>query len=184
MGMRNTLEVIARLREQGAIEGYAIAGAVAALYYLEPMLTEDIDVLVSIGDLEQRGGLVLLAPIEKALADLGYSERTDVGIRIEGWPVQFLPVASALDEAALADAVEIDMGGVPLLKVRVLTPEHIVAKAITLGRPKDIARVQAFLAEKAVDLAKLKSLLERFNLMPSWSAFCFKAGRQNPFAVS
>jgi hypothetical protein len=66
----------------------------------------------------------------------------------------------------------------------VLTPEHIVAKAITLGRPKDIARVQAFLAERAVDLAKLKSLLERFNLMPSWSAFCFKAGRQNPFDVS
>lgn len=71
--------------------------------------------LVSIGDLEERSsGLVLLTPIESALAQMGYSERTDVGIRVEGWPVQFLPAASDLDAAALIEANEIDMGGPPL----------------------------------------------------------------------
>jgi hypothetical protein len=185
MTMRSTLEVITRLARQGVIKDYAITGAVAALSYLEPMLTEDIDVLVSIGDLENRAsGLILLTPIENALAGMGYTERTDVGIRVEGWPVQFLPVASELDEAALAEANEIDISGAPPLKVRVLSPEHIVAKAITVGRPKDFARVQAFLAEDAVDLTKLKSLLERFDLMRAWSAFCFTAGRQNPFHVA
>ena len=97
--------------------------------------------------------------------------------------MQFLPVASELDEAALGEAREIAMEGSPPLTIRVLSPEHVVAKAVSVGRPKDFARVQSFLAEKAVDLAKLKSLLERFNLMPAWSAFCFKTGRQNPFLV-
>jgi hypothetical protein len=183
--MRYTLETIVKLRERGAIQDYAIAGAVASLYYLEPMLTEDIDVLVSITHLEQRGsGLVLLTPIENALAEMGFTERCDVGIRIGDWPVQFLPVASELDEAGLAEAIEIEIDGSPSLKVRVLSPEHIVAKALTVGRAKDLVRIQAFLAEKAVNLDKLKALLQRFNLMSDWSSFCFKSGCPNPFSVT
>ena len=51
-------------------------------------MTEDLDILVSIEGFEERGsGLILLTPIEQALARLGYTERSDVGIRIEGWPV-------------------------------------------------------------------------------------------------
>jgi hypothetical protein len=54
---------------------------VAAVYYIEPTLTEGPDILVSIADFEERGsGLILLTPIEAALADMGYSERSDVGI--------------------------------------------------------------------------------------------------------
>ncbi len=183
--MRKTIEVVARLAAQGVIRDYAIAGAVAALNYIEPTLTQDIDVLVSIGDLENRSsGLVLLTPIENALAAMGYNERTDVGILVEGWPVQFLPVSSRLDEAALREAREIEIEGSPPIKTRVLSPEHVVAKAITVGRLKDLARVEAFLDQNAVDLNELKALLDRFQLMPAWSAFCFKAGRNNPFIVS
>lgn len=40
MNMRKTLEVITHLATHGVIKEYAIAGAVAALSYLEPMLTE------------------------------------------------------------------------------------------------------------------------------------------------
>jgi hypothetical protein len=184
MTMRKTFEVIAQLAQRGVIKDYAIAGAVAALNYIEPMLTEDIDVLVSIGDFEQRAsGLVLLTPIETALAAAGYRERTEVGIRIEDWPVQFLPVASELDEAALREACEVEIDGSPPLKVRMLSAEHVVAKAITLGRSKDFARVDAFLAQDAVDLDELKRLLARFNLMPAWSEYCLRTGRKNPFVV-
>lgn len=182
--MRKTIEVVARLAEQGVIKDYAIAGAVAALNYIEPTLTQDLDVLVSIGDLQTRkSGLVLLTPIETALAQMGYSERTDVGIKVEGWPVQFLPVASELDEAALREARVVDIEGSPPLQARVLSPEHVVAKAIAVGRLKDLARVEAFLDQKAVNLDELKRVLERFDLMQAWSAFCFKAGRKNPFGV-
>ena len=80
MSLRNTIEVVTKLADQGVIERYAIAGAVAALNYLQPTLTEDLDILISLTDFEQHElGLLLLTPIESALAMMGYTERTDVG---------------------------------------------------------------------------------------------------------
>jgi hypothetical protein len=182
MSIRRTIEVIAKLAEQGVIRQYAIAGAVAALNYIEPTLTEDLDILVSVADFERKSGLILLTPIEKALSDMGYNQRTDVGISVEGWPVQFLPVASALDEEALEKAIEleIDLTGDTPLKARCLRAEHVVATAIKLGRLKDLARVQAFLEQKAVDLSALRDVLERHHLMSNWLSFCAKAGIENP----
>jgi hypothetical protein len=77
----------------------------------------------------------LLTPIETALANMGYNERSDVGYLIEGWPVQFFPVASALDEEALEEAIDldIDLSGDPPLTARCLRAEHIVAIAVKLG---------------------------------------------------
>ena len=106
--------------------------------------------MVSIAHFESReSGLIFLDPIERALADLGYSERSGVGIMIEGWPVQFLPAASELDEEALDRAVELDIGltvDAPV-KARCLRAEYVVATAVKLGRLKDLARVQAFLQQ-------------------------------------
>ena len=73
MALRKTIEVVTKLYERGAIQRYAIAGAVAALNYIEPALTQDLDILVSIADFENRkSGLILLTPIENALASMGY----------------------------------------------------------------------------------------------------------------
>jgi hypothetical protein len=187
MSMRKTIEVVTKVAEKGAIRQYAIAGAVAALNYIEPTLTEDLDILVSIADFEQRqSGLILLGPIEKALADMGYTERTDVGYLIGDWPVQFLPVASELDEEALKNAIEldIDVTGDPPLKARCLRAEHVVAIAIKVGRLKDLARVQAFLEQQAVDLVALKDVLKRHQLMSNWLNFCVKAGIENPLPAA
>ncbi|MBX9777713.1 MAG: hypothetical protein K2Y71_25315 [Xanthobacteraceae bacterium] len=187
MSMRETIEVVTKLAEKGAIRQYAIAGAVAALNYIEPTLTEDLDILISVVGFEQRqSGLILLGPIEKALAEMGYTERTDVGYLIEDWPVQFLPVASDLDEEALANAIEldIDVAGNPPIKARCLRAEHVVAIAIKVGRLKDLARVQAFLEQQAVDLAALKDVLERHQLRGNWMNFCMKAGIENPLPAT
>lgn len=183
MSLQTTIEVVTKLAERGAIERYAIAGAVAALNYIEPTLTQDLDILVSIAHFEKRqSGLILLAPIEKALADMGYTERVDAGYMIDGWPVQFLPVASDLDDEALERAIDVDVGltGGRPLKVRCLRAEHVVAMAIKLGRLKDLARVQSFLEQDAVNLADLKDVLQRHNLMGNWVDFCAKAGIESP----
>ena len=183
MTLRRTIEVVAKLAEKGVIRSYAIAGAVAALNYIQPTLTEDLDVLISIDGFERRpSGLLLLGPIERALAEMGYTERTDLGHMIEGWPVQFLQVGSALDEEALDQAVELDLAdpGEQPLKVRSLSAEHVVAIAVKLGRLNDLARVQAFLEQKAVDLDRLKDVLERHDLMAAWREFCLKAAIANP----
>jgi hypothetical protein len=187
MSLRKTIEVVAKLAEQGVIQRYAIAGAVAALNYIQPTLTEDLDILVSTVHFEKRqSGLILLTPIERALANMGYTDRTDVGYMVEGWPVQFLPVASALDEEALEEAIEldVDLTGNPSLKARCLRAEHVVAIAVKLGRLKDLARVQAFLDQDVVDLVALKDVLERHALLEAWLSFCTKAGIENPLATS
>lgn len=187
MSMRKTIEVVTQLADHGAIKSYAITGAVAALNYIEPTLTEDLDILVSIANFENhRSGLILLTPIETALATMGYTERTDVGFMIEGWPVQFLPVASPLDEEALEEAIEleIDMTGAPPLKARCLRAEHLAAIAIKVGRLKDLARVQAFLESNALDLVALKAILARHNLMDAWLSFCTKADIENPLKAT
>lgn len=187
MSLRKTIEVVTRLAERGAMQRYAIAGAVAALNYIQPTLTEDLDILVSIAHFEKRpSGLILLAPIEKALADMGYTERTDLGYLIDGWPVQFLPVASELDEEALDRAIEldIDLTGDPPPKARCLRAEHVVAIAVKLGRLKDLARVQAFLEQEALDLAALGDVLKRHDLMEDWRSFCAKAGIENPLRAT
>lgn len=186
MSLRKAIEVVAKLAESGAIHRYAIAGAFAAMNYIAPTLSDDLDILISIEDFESRqSGLILLAPVEKALAELGYSDRTDLGIMIEGWPVQFLPAASDLDQDALNSAIEIEIGspGGPPLRVRCLRAEHVVAVAIKVGRLKDLARVQSFLEQGAVDLVLLKQVLQRHGLMRDWRRFCIKAGIENPLAA-
>jgi hypothetical protein len=183
MTMKRTIEVITRLAERRVIANYAIAGAVAALNYIQPFLTEDLDVLISIDGFEKRGsGLLLLGPIEKALAEMGYTERSDLGYEIEGWPVQFLPVGSPLDEEALAQAADVNIApsGEHPLNVRCLRAEYVVAIALKVGRLKDLARIQAFVEQDAVDLGRLKSVLERHDLMGAWRVFCLKAAISNP----
>ena len=72
MSLRNTIEVVTRLAESGAIQRYAIAGAVAALNYIQPTLTEDLDVLVSVAHFEKRqSGLILLGPDRRCVGENG-----------------------------------------------------------------------------------------------------------------
>jgi hypothetical protein len=44
MSMDRTFEVLNRTVSEGVISRYAIAGAVGALNYLEPMTTRDVDI--------------------------------------------------------------------------------------------------------------------------------------------
>lgn len=173
--MKKAIEVIVSLAQRGVIKDYAITGAVAALAYIEPVSTQDLDILVSVGDFDAKSGLLLLTPIESALAELGYTQRSDVGVVVQGWPVQFIPVASTLDEESLREAVEKKVGAA--INARVLKPEHIVAKAISVGRLKDLARVETFLNMAAIDLVALRAVIDRHDLKDAWRTFCLKAGR-------
>ena len=181
--MLRAIEVVAELAERRVVGSYAIVGAVAAIYSIEPMLTEDLDILISVDSFEKRAsGLLHWDRLSRRLRTWDMPSELSVGVSIEGWPVQFLPVASLLDEEALAQAVEIDIAdpGGQAIKARCLRAEHVVAVPLKVGRLKDLVRIQAFLEQRAVDLARLKSVLERHNLMGTWQAFCLRAGIANP----
>lgn len=182
-GIQDTFKVINRMVADGIIGRYAVAGAVAALNYLEPTLTQDLDILISVAGLEDRPktGLVTLEPIFAYLRGTGYSQFVGEGVVVEGWPVQFLPVASPLDAEGLAQAIniEVETDEGPLL-VSTLRPEHLVATALRVGRPKDRIRIMQFLESDAVDLKALQSVLQRHKLVDEWRAFCASTGISDP----
>lgn len=110
MALIKTFEIINRLVAAKVIDRYAVAGAVAALNYIEPMLTHDVDILVSFeSGAPSQSGLITLTPTVEHLRKLGYADLRNEGISVEDWPVQFLPVASDLDAEALMHAVEIEI---------------------------------------------------------------------------
>lgn len=162
--MEQTLKVINRMEADGIIERYAIGGAVAAIYYLEPFDTADLDVFVEVRAAGQ--GLMLLTPIYDYLRQQSYRPQGEA-VEIEGWPVQLLPVFNALTREAVQRAQEIKFGRT---RTRVMRPEHLVAIMLDTGRPKDYARISLFLASKAVNRRALTSVLKRHGLLGKWKA--------------
>lgn len=184
MSIAGTIQVLNRMVEDRIIQGYAIGGAVAALNYVEPRFTRDLDILITFEDVKP-SRLVTLGPIVGYLAELGYAEWEDEGLLIEGWPVQFLPTADSLDLEALDRAVDVeeDFGSGTLVGTRVLAPEHVVAIAVRTGRPKDFLRIDDFVEQEAVDFKRLLDVLERHDLLDQWAGFCRKTGRSDPLAL-
>ena len=90
MAMKETLEIINAMEADGVIRRYAIAGAVAAYNYIEPAVTDDLDILISFNDSSDQAstGLVTLAPIFSYLKAKGFDQHRKEGIVIAGWPVQ------------------------------------------------------------------------------------------------
>ena len=161
----------------------AIEGAFAASYYVEPTLTEDLDILVSFetASAQTKSEIIVLDPLFSYLKKKGYEEFRKEGIVIEGWPVQFIPVANDLDAEALASAREVhidEMGG--SVRTRVLSPEHIVAICLRVGRAKYFIRISQFLGENVPDLPLLCSILHRHGLAESWRTFCLRNNISDP----
>jgi len=164
--MKETLEVINRMQSDGVISKYAIGGAVGATLYLEPSATLDIDVFAMLPK-ESKSALVSLSPIYKYLTALGCTVDREYVV-IGTWPVQFLIPSDALVEEAVAEAIQVDIEGVPTW---IMTAEHLVAIALQTGRAKDHARILQFLEQKAIDSNKLERVLEHHSLISKWKQF-------------
>ena len=164
--MKETFAVLNQMVADGAIENYALAGAVGAMFYVEPFSTQDIDVLVALP--EREGALIAELPGWKYLSSHGYGEIRGEGIVIANWPVQFLPVSNALEREAYLNAQDQNLDGVA---VRVVQAEHLIAMMLKLGRLKDFARIQMFLSQDAINSAVLDEVLKRHGLNGKWNEF-------------
>jgi len=162
--MEKTLKVINKMLRAGVIENYAIGGAVAAIYYIEPFDTANLDIFFRV---TTRRALVSLSPLYDYLRDLGYHPR-DEFVDIEGWPVQFLPSYNALTDEALSQARKIKYGRTP---TRVMRAEHLVAIMLDTGRPKDSARIGVFIEQGAFDMDALSDILRRHHLTRKWRTY-------------
>jgi len=160
--MKETLKVLNGMLRANVVQRYAIGGAVAAIYYLEPIDTVDLDIFVQ---LEVSGSeLSILAPIYEYLSARGYKAKGEF-VEIEGMPVQFLPVFNPLTEEAVAKAQTIKFSRVTTFIMRA---EHLVAIMLDTGRPKDYLRIAMFLEQRAVALRSLMPVLKRHGLVQKW----------------
>jgi hypothetical protein len=155
--MKKTFQVLNNLEKEGHLGRYAVGGAMAAMFYVEPVLTYDLDIFVV---LPVKGGLVTLAPLYEALQKRGYPLEKECVV-IEGVPVQFLPAHNVLLGEALREALDKEYSGVP---ARVLRPEHLMAIALQTGRGKDRARFRMFQEGAKTDPTYFESILARHGL--------------------
>jgi len=167
--------MINQMQADGVIGPYAIGGAVGATFYLEPSATLDVDVFVTLPT-TSAGRLVSLSPIYDYLKARGCDAEGE-HIVMGGWPVQFLLPSDGLEEEAVAQAVATEVDAV---STWVMTAEHLVAIALRTGRSKDHNRILQFLEQNAVDLDRLRGILEQHGLVTRWERFSRKYREGNP----
>jgi hypothetical protein len=140
----------------GLMADWALGGALAAIYYVEPHITYDADIFFIPSD---KGLTAGIPAIYCHLQAQGWQAERE-HLLCHGFPVQFL-AASGLTEEAVREAECIEFEGVP---AKVFRAEHIVAIAASVGRPKDKARIEQLLQQADLDKTKLEHILRRHKL--------------------
>ena len=163
--MKRALEILNSLEADGIFSRYAIGGAMAATFYVEPLLTFDLNVFVLLQP--AANGLISLSAAYQALQARGYREEREC-VLIEGVPVQFLPAYNSLVEEAVAEASEVDYEE---LRTRVVWAEHLVAICLQTSRDKDRERVRILRAQGGLNPEYLADVLHRHNLEEKWKAW-------------
>ena len=162
--MKDVAQLLNEMRAAGVITGYALFGATAQMRYTEPVATLDADVLVALPAPDR---LDLLGPIYEYCARRGYTPEGEA-LHVGAWPVQFIPVFSPLTREALEQAETADFEGVAL---RVVRAAHLAVIALSVGRPKDFARILALLESGSVLQEEIAELAQRHGLATAWRAF-------------
>ena len=162
--MQEVCDILEQLLREGTLRHYAIGGATAAGFHGEPLATRDIDVFVF---LESPPGslLVSLDPVFTRLADLGFSKFEQDGVIIHDFPVQFLCANPGLETEALESAMVAEW---ETHRIRVMTPEHLAALALTVGRPKDRARLVYLVSLPQFNREAFSAILHRYDLTAQW----------------
>src|SRR6266403_2020360 len=140
----------------GLIKDYALGGALAAIYYTEPVTTYDADIIFITKDKTLGAGI---PAIYEHLQSKGWRVERE-HLLIKDFPVQFL-AASGLTEEAVRNAKPIEYEGVP---AKVFRPEYIIAIAASVGRHKDLARIEQLMEQAKIDKPLLDDILHRYNL--------------------
>lgn len=170
--MQALCDVLELLLEEGSLKRYAIGGATAAGFHGEPLATRDVDVFVFI-DPPPGALLVTLDPLLSRLAQLGFTEFEEEGILIHDLPVQFLSASPGLETEAIEQAIVAEWEH---HRIRVIRPEHLAAIALTVGRPKDRARLVYLVELPDFDRARFTEILRHHGLYDQWQQWSTALG--------
>ncbi len=162
--MIEVARLLNEMRDSGVILDYALFGAMAQMRYTEPVATLDADVLVAVPGPER---LDVLTPIYAFCFERGYRSEGE-SVRVGEWPVQFIPAFDALTREAMNEAETVQFESIPF---RVVRPSHLAVIALSVGRPKDFARILSLLEARSVTRSEIASLAERHGLAEAWDRF-------------
>jgi len=165
--VKETLKVLNELKEKGLIQDYAIGGAIAALRWIEPLFTQDLDVFILLKDEDdKKKGVIDLSPMYEYLKSKGY-EWKGHWIMIEGVPVDIFP-ADPLEKEAIEQAQEVEYEGV---KTKVIVPEYLIALFLRAGRNKDRRKIEMLLEQCQIDKERLQKILSQYGLNEKFKEF-------------
>jgi hypothetical protein len=154
--LADVLRATNELVSAGLIKDYALGGALAAIYYTEPVTTYDADIIFIASDKTLSAGI---PAIYSYLQSKGWRVKRE-HLLIKDFPVQFL-AASGLTEEAVREARPIQYEGVA---AKVFRPEYIIAIAASVGRHKDLARIEQLMSQAQIDKPLLDAILRRYSL--------------------
>jgi hypothetical protein len=153
------------MRDEQVFASYAVGGGIAALFYIEPIATFDLDVFVLLSS--NTSAIVSLSSIYSWLEKHGYKPDKEQ-IIIEGVPVQFIPIYNDLVKNAIRDSVQKEYR---TTSISVIRAEYLMAIMIQTYRPKDRDRLMKFIDEADIDDKLLSSILEKHNLKNAFAEF-------------
>jgi hypothetical protein len=159
-----TFSVVNQMVLEGVIESYALGGAMAAVFYIEPIATFDVDIFCFINGIANE--LDPLRPIYDYLRSKATPEYAE-GFIIAGLRVQFLPVFNPLNDEAVQTANTFSLNDVI---IRVMAPEYLVANMLETGRKKDHTRIAQFFEADICNTDKLHDILSRHKLQAKMEA--------------
>src|SRR5581483_7317673 len=114
--MERVLQVINQMKADGVVDDYAIGGGIAAIYYIEPYDTNDLDVFIPVSAVAVgTAGLLSLDPVYSYLA-------VKEGVLVEDWLVQFIPASESTQVDALDNARTAKYGET---ETKIFSPEHL-----------------------------------------------------------
>lgn len=142
------------LKRRRLVRDYAVIGAVAAAAYVEPVFTQDVDVVVLVDSDEE---------FWDTYRSVGEAAEGLEGMHhiLGGRPVQLFPsTVKPIYRDALSKARPRRVGNV---RVKVASSEHLVVLALEAFRYKDRLRISELLALPATDVGTIRELIEEFD---------------------
>ena len=161
--MEKTLKVIRELKQDKVIQDFSIGGGIAVLYYIEPLLTFDLDIFFI--PIEEK--IDVRSSIYRYLRKKGYKTKKE-HVVIEGIPVQFIPAFNELVKEAVLNTVEVPYGRI---KTKILGLEYLIAIMFQTYKPKDRERLVKIFEEAKIDTKLLRKILKKYDLYDKYVRF-------------
>ena len=156
--LSDAFRIINDLREQGIIEEYAVGGAMAMLFWAEPVVTFDLDVFILLP--ASASPIITLEPLYMAMRQCGFEVAAE-HVVVHGTPIQFLMSPNELGDEAIETAAVRELDGV---SCRVMRPEYLAALWLQAGGAKRRERVEILRQSGSLDEDALRVVLHKHGI--------------------